>query len=176
MNYVIESLLSGIYTWFIYMIFSYFISPFTKNLYVLLLVVGFSKHFLGSSLQIHNWYCNNGEACLKELNQDNRPLTIKKYKSSNLHLLRDSLLEAIAFLCLGVILHLCAFKMRMATLLFADETAPEWAFSKRKGVRLFVQTNSILFFSLGVILHIVAEKLLVHKYFCKTICAIEESN
>ena len=33
-------------------------------------------------------------------------------------------------------LHLCAFKMRMATLLFADENAPEWAFSKRKGVKV----------------------------------------
>jgi hypothetical protein len=30
-------------------------------------------------------------------------------------------------------LHLCALKMRMESLLFADENAPEWAFSKRKG-------------------------------------------
>jgi hypothetical protein len=29
--------------------------------------------------------------------------------------------------------------MRMATLLFADENAPEWAFSKRKGVKESVQ-------------------------------------
>ena len=34
------------------------------------------------------------------------------------------------------VLHLCAFEMRMATLLFADENAPEWAFSKRKGVKV----------------------------------------
>jgi hypothetical protein len=33
------------------------------------------------------------------------------------------------------ILHLCALKMRMEPLLFADENASEWAFSKRKGVR-----------------------------------------
>ncbi len=41
---------------------------------------------------------------------------------------------------MGVILwtahiHLCALKMRMEPLLFADENAPEWAFSKRKGVK-----------------------------------------
>ncbi len=33
------------------------------------------------------------------------------------------------------VLHLCASKMRMEPLLFADENAPEWAFSKRKGVK-----------------------------------------
>jgi hypothetical protein len=32
-------------------------------------------------------------------------------------------------------LHLCASKMRMEPLLFAGENAPEWAFSKRKGVK-----------------------------------------
>ncbi len=35
---------------------------------------------------------------------------------------------------IGAILHLCALKMRMEPLLFADENDPEWAFSKRKGV------------------------------------------
>ena len=33
------------------------------------------------------------------------------------------------------LLHLCASKMRMEPLLFTDENAPEWAFSKWKGVR-----------------------------------------
>ena len=41
----------------------------------------------------------------------------------------------IYFLIYLLHLHLCAFNMRMATLLFADENAPEWAFSKRKGVK-----------------------------------------
>ena len=35
----------------------------------------------------------------------------------------------------SLFLHLCALKMRMEQLLFADENAPEWAFSKRKGVK-----------------------------------------
>jgi hypothetical protein len=32
-------------------------------------------------------------------------------------------------------LHLCAFSMREAQSLFADENALDWAFSKRKGLR-----------------------------------------
>jgi len=44
----------------------------------------------------------------------------------------------------NTLLHLCAPKMRMEPLLFADENAPEWAFSKRKGVMLefeIIQNN-----------------------------------
>lgn len=135
MHYIIESLLVGLYTWFIYMIFSFF---FTKNLYILLLVVGFSKHFLGYVLQIHTWYCNNGYACIKSLNN--------YYESKPLHLIRDSLLEAILFLVVGFILN---------------------SLVPRK------LTNSILFFTIGVTLHIIFEKLLVHKYFCETRCKIK---
>jgi hypothetical protein len=40
------------------------------------------------------------------------------------------------------ILHLCALKMRIELLLFADENAPEWAFSKRKGVKLIILKES----------------------------------
>jgi hypothetical protein len=47
--------------------------------------------------------------------------------------------------CLGlvVVLHLCALKMRMAQSLFADENAPDWAFSKRKGLT----NNTPIFYS-----------------------------
>lgn len=135
MNYIIEALLVGIYTWFLYMLFS----PFIKNLYALLLVVGFSKHFLGSSFNIHRWYCNNGEACLKVLSQD------QYYKANTLYLIRDSMLESIAFLFIGFILS-------------------------------SQLTNSILFIGIGIIIHIIAEKMLIHKHFCKTSCDIEQSN
>jgi hypothetical protein len=143
MNYIIESLLVGTYTWFIYMLFSVFI----KNLYMLLLVVGFFKHFLGSSLKIHSWYCNNGDACIKVLSQD------QNYEANTIYLIRDSLLESILFLVVGVILSTFC--------------------NLFKSIEL---TNSILFFSIGTILHIAAEHLLVHKYFCKTTCTIEDSN
>ena len=94
MNYILEAILVGIYTGFIYLFFS----PFIKNFYLLLLVVGFFKHFLGSSFQLHTWYCNNGEACLKVLSQD------QNYEANTVYLIRDSLLESILFLFVGFIL------------------------------------------------------------------------
>lgn len=95
MNYIFESVLVGLYTCLIYMIFS----PFIKNLYLLLLVVGFFKHFLGSGFGIHTWYCNNGEACLKVLSQD------QNYSANTLYLIRESIYESLMFLFLGVILN-----------------------------------------------------------------------
>lgn len=96
MNYIIEALLIGIYTCVIYLLFS----PFIKNFYLLLLVCGFFKHFLGSSFGLWTWYCNNGEACLKTLSQD------QKYESNTLFLIRESIYEAILFLLVGSLLHL----------------------------------------------------------------------
>jgi hypothetical protein len=93
MNYVIESLLVGIYTAIIYFI----ISPFIKNIYALLLVVGFLKHLLGYFLNIHTWYCNNGDACLNKDNNNN-------YTAIRLHLIRDSLYDAVMFLIIGSVL------------------------------------------------------------------------
>ena len=92
MHYIIESLLVGVYSVFIYLLFSRFIY---KNLYVLLLVVGFFKHFLGSSLGLHDWYCNNGSACINN----------KKNKEANTtYLLRYSIYESLLYLILGFIL------------------------------------------------------------------------
>jgi hypothetical protein len=96
MNYIIESILVGIYVSFIYLIFSTFI----KNFYLLLLVSGFFKHFLGSFFGIWTWYCNNGEACIKVLSQDH------KYEANTLYLLSESIYESLAFLIVGSILTL----------------------------------------------------------------------
>ena len=95
MNYLLESIFVGIYTCFIYLLFS----PFIKNFYWLLLVCGFFKHFLGSSLGLWTWYCNNGEACVKVLSQD------QYYNSNTLTLMRESIYESILFLILGFLLH-----------------------------------------------------------------------
>ena len=135
MNYIIEAILVGLYTCLIYILFS----PFIKNFIGLLLVVGFFKHFLSSSLGIHTWYCNNGEACLKVLSQD------QNYSANTLYLIRESFYESLAFLTMGLI------------------------FSPIIG-------NMYLFFMIGVLLHIIAEKLLIHKSFCKKTCDIIESN
>ena len=76
MNYIIESIFVGVYTSFIYLLFS----PFIKNFYLLLLVCGFFKHFLGSSFGLWTWYCNNGEACLRVLSQDKYYIYIEIYE------------------------------------------------------------------------------------------------
>ena len=94
MNYLIESIFVGIYTSFIYLLFS----PFIKNFYVLLLVCGFFKHFLGSIIGIWSWYCNNGDACVKVLSQD------QQYKSNTLQLISESIYEAFIFLIVGTML------------------------------------------------------------------------
>jgi hypothetical protein len=134
MHYIIEALLVGIYSVVIYLFFVRFIY---KNLFTLLLVVGFFKHFLGSSLGLHDWYCNNGFACKKENNNNNNNNANTRY------LLRDSIYEAILYLVVGFILK-------------------------------SILTNSALFFAIGVILHILAEKLLIHRYFCRTYCVTQE--
>jgi len=92
MNYIIEALAVGIYTCLVYLFFSSFI----KNFYVMLLVVGFFKHFLGHFLGLHTLYCNNGEACKKVLNQN------YKYISNNHNLFIISLGEALMFLIFGI--------------------------------------------------------------------------
>jgi hypothetical protein len=97
-----------------------------------LLVVGFSKHFFGSSLGLHDWYCNNGSACIKNKNTE----------ANTTYLLRDSIYESLLYLILGFLLQ-------------------------------GILTNMALFFTIGVILHILAEKLLVHRDFCRRYCTKE---
>jgi hypothetical protein len=106
MNYIIEAVLVGFYTCLVYLLFS----PFIKNFYILLLVVGFSKHFLGSSIGLHTWYCNNGEACLKVL----KPIS-KSYNANTLYLIRDSIYESFLFLFLGYVL---SYKLTKSYLYF----------------------------------------------------------
>jgi hypothetical protein len=94
MNYIFEATLVGFYEVFLYYIFSQFI----KNFYLLLLAVGFCKHFLGKLLGIQTWYCNNGSACIKALTQK------QKYIANTKYLLPTSIGEAVAHLILGILL------------------------------------------------------------------------
>jgi hypothetical protein len=94
MNYILEAILVGLYEMVLYFIFSLYI----KNFYVLLLVVGFCKHFLGKLIGLQTWFCNNGSACIKALSQN------QKYIANSIHLLRSSVGEAIAHLILGFLL------------------------------------------------------------------------
>ena len=138
MNYIFEAILVGIYTSFIYLLFS----PFIKNFYLLLLVCGFFKHFLGSSFGLWTWYCNNGEACLKVLSQD------QNYESNTLYLIRESIYESIIFLIVGI--------------LFTSFLQSCKSFVIPKGVYLFCL--------MGIILHIWGEYSGIHKRFCRNSC------
>jgi hypothetical protein len=94
MYFLIESIFVGIYTSFIYLLFS----PFITNFYFCLLFCGFFKHFLGSSLGLWTWYCNNGNACVKILSSN------QYYEGNTKYIIRDSFYEAIVFLIIGSIL------------------------------------------------------------------------
>jgi len=94
MNYILEAILVGLYEMVLYFIFSLYI----KNFYVLLLVVGFCKHFLGKLIGLQTWFCNNGSACIKTLSQN------QKYVANSIHFLRSSIGESIAHLVLGILL------------------------------------------------------------------------
>jgi hypothetical protein len=74
-----------------------------------LLVCGFFKHFLGSIIEIWTWYCNNGDACVKVLRQD------QQYKSNNLYLMSETIYEAFIFLIVGSML---SFIVKNEILLF----------------------------------------------------------
>ena len=150
MYYLLEALLVGLYTFIVYLLFSVVI----KNFYLLLLVVGFSKHLLGYFLGLHTWYCNYGEACISVRDRDNVSDNGKKRTATSIHLLRDSLIESLMFLVLGTIIHNILTN----------------SLTKFKGI----YELPILFVSIGVMLHILAEKAIIHRQFCITNCKKEE--
>lgn len=92
MFYILEAILVGFYTVIIYLILKQFIGKF----YLILLIVGFLKHFLSGILGIHDIYCNYGDTC--------KSLSHNKYISNKKNLIRDSIIESLLFLILGFVL------------------------------------------------------------------------
>ncbi len=92
MHYIIEALFVGVYSVILYLL----LTPFTKNIYILLLVVGFLKHILGSILGIHQWYCNNGYAC--------KNIKHREHKVYSEDLIIRSILESLIYLSVGIML------------------------------------------------------------------------
>lgn len=92
MHYIIESILVGIYTLFIYLPLWFLI----QNLWIRFFLLGFFKHLLGSILNIHHYYCNYGYACNKSKNEERGNYI---YDRSNI--LMESFLEGIYFLTTG---------------------------------------------------------------------------
>jgi len=97
MHYIFESIFVGIYCGILYEILVNFITDY----YILLLVLGCFKHFLGYELHLHSLFCKYGYACQRVANAENRVA-----QTSNLKIFVESLLEGVAFLVIGYLLSL----------------------------------------------------------------------
>ena len=101
MYYIFESIFVGIYSGVIAIILSFAI----HNYYYLLFLTGFIKHVGGYYLNIHTYYCNHGDACMRMRNgNNNNNVLISKNKPTQL--IFESIIEGLAYIVGGVI---CSF-------------------------------------------------------------------
>ena len=101
MYYIFESIFVGIYSGVIAIILSFAI----HNYYYLLILTGFIKHVGGYYLNIHTYYCNHGDACMRMRNgNNNNNVLISKNKPTQL--IFESIIEGLAYIVGGVI---CSF-------------------------------------------------------------------
>lgn len=96
MNYLLESILSGIYSCGLYfIIYGLLLHIINIPMVWIFFIVGFFKHALGYLLNIHKWYCVNGNACIS-------------YKNTNvtytLSLWIECIGEGILYILIGIIL------------------------------------------------------------------------
>lgn len=94
----IESIFVGIYTIIVYLSILFFAKSMDNQIVPLLFVVGFSKHFIGYIIGIHDYYCNYGYACTK--NRDS--VVVQKTNPDNL--IVESVIEGICFCVLGLLI------------------------------------------------------------------------
>ena len=94
-------MLVGIYSGTIAIILSFVV----HNYYYLLFLSGFIKHVGGYYLNIHTYYCNHGDACMRMRNgNNNNNVLISKNKPTQL--IFESIIEGLAYIVGGVI---CSF-------------------------------------------------------------------
>ena len=162
-NYVIESIAVGLYSLFIFYILSRTTAINSKTkATILLFTTGFLKHLLGNILQIHDYYCNNGSACLflqLREKETNTPIPQIKYISQNTTamLILECIIEGIIF----VILY------NMILYIFNQQLAKQGQQSTH-GTKQ--RNNMTIVFLIGFIMHVLSEKTGIHTYFCKTRC------
>jgi hypothetical protein len=120
MHFTLEAVIVGMYTSCVYALCSPIPDP-----YILFFVIGFIKHFAGYYLGIHKYYCRN---------------VCNKNDAVNTNLLRDSVIEGIVFMVIGVMLE------------------------------RYIKNEFLLFLILGFIMHILAEHFNIHKLFCAHRC------
>ena len=92
MYYIFESIFVGIYSSILYFLFSFLK---IKNIYVLLFIIGFFKHYIGYESGIQNYYCKHGYACKNKKGI---------LKISQEEIILYSLIEGLLFLILGMLL------------------------------------------------------------------------
>jgi len=101
MHYIFEAIFVGIYSGVIAIILSFVL----HNYYYLLFLTGFIKHVGGYYLNIHTYYCNHGDACMRMRNgNNNNNVLISKNKPTQL--IFESIIEGIAYVVGGFI---CSF-------------------------------------------------------------------
>ena len=156
-NYIIESIAVGLYSLFIFYILSQTTTINSKTkATIILFTTGFMKHLLGNVLQIHDYYCNNGAACLQlREKQTNPPI---KYITQNktAMLIIECIIEGIIF----VILY------NMILYIFNQQYVKQTQTTHGTKTR----NNMTIVFLIGFIMHILSEKIGIHTYFCKTRC------
>ena len=107
----------------------------------LLFLLGFIKHLSAYYLQIQSLYCNRGDACVKV---NDAMLT---YRAKTTNILMESMFEGFSFLIIGLLV------------------------TKLGGIQLTTRQRKLIFaFVVGSFMHIVAEKMGIHKKWCKTTC------
>lgn len=137
MHYLLESFFVGIYCVLLYIpINAIFHDWFGK-----LFVFGFMKHWFGSFIQLHDYYCNHGDACISIYNIVNNDLYYDKR-----FLVLESIIEGLYFFVIVLLLY---------------TINRQW---KKYPYSLFI------IFILGMMTHIFAEWIGLHKYACRNNC------
>ena len=153
-NYVIESIAVGLYSLFIFYILSKTTTINSKTkATIMLFTTGFLKHLLGNLLQTHDYYCNNGTACLQLREKQTKYITQNKTAM----LIIECIIEGIIFVILyNMILYILNQQL-------AKQGQQSTHGTKQRN-------NMTIVFLIGFIMHVLSEKTGVHTYFCKTRC------
>ncbi len=88
-----EAIFVGCYTYVIYTLVSFFQ---IKNIYVVLCITGFMKHYIAYYSGLHTYYCNNGYAC--------KDMVHSYMQRDSNDVYKEAIIEGILFVCIGSIL------------------------------------------------------------------------
>jgi len=137
MYYIFESVFVGIYNSVIYTLLSYS----GTDCYTLLFITGFFKHLFGFLLGVHTFYCNNGYACTKNIeNNENRFVAT----TSKIELLLESIFEGFLFIGVGFFLSLFITSKSKVITVFMIGSILHIVFETLPIHNLFCENKSVL--------------------------------